>query len=119
MRKLVDLGAVPQILEQRGDRRPSAAEHPGAVHLLRVAFYGGAGLPGTSCPPCFPVRLAILYAAATIHYAAVHEKPAEHALSDAPRRRTGSSLHAATRAPEPIVPDVFGAGCSRSRSRRR
>ena len=74
-----------------------------------VAFYGGAGLPGTSCLPCFPVRLPILYAGATIRYAAVHEKPAEHALPDAPRRRTDSSLHAAMRAPEPIVPDVFGA----------
>ena len=43
----------------------------------------------------FSVLLSILYAVATIRYAAAHEEPAEHGRPDAPRRRTDSSLHAA------------------------
>ena len=62
LEELVDLGAVPQILEQRGDRRPSAAEHPGAVHLLRgrVLRWRRSSryfMPSLlSCSPADPIR---------------------------------------------------------------
>ena len=48
--------------------------------------------------------MPILYAAATIRYAAVQEKPAEHTRPDAPRRQTDSSLHAAM-SPREMNPD--------------
>ena len=89
------------ILGQRGDRHPGPAERPRAAHLLRVAFYGGAGLPGAHGLDCSSALLSILYAVATIRRAGAQEKPVEHGRPDAPRCRTDSSLHPGMSTREP------------------
>ena len=61
---------------ETGTRVPRNTQAP--LHLLRVAFYGGTGLPSAHGLPCLPVLSPILYAVVTIRHAAVPERPPGH-----------------------------------------
>ena len=110
LEELVDLGAVPA--DSRAARRP-APECRGTPRCRSPSPWSRSTVAQVfqvlHAFPAFLFACRSYTRARTIRYAAVHEKPAEHALPDAPRRRTDSSLHAAMRAPSPSSPDVFGA----------